>query len=154
MKYPSMIQRMLRRISRDVVLRRRLPSEFNNAVVLVSPGSALAYWKMDLMSVDPFLLSMVRKLVRPGMIVWGIGANVGLFAFAAAALDAQVLAVEGDTWLANLLYRSVGLNGLPVTVLPAAVSDSNGVSRLRLSAQGRAANSLNGQSTTASRSSP
>jgi len=59
-----------------------------------------------------------------------------------AGLGAQVLAVEGDTWLANLLHRSVAINHLPVTVLPAAVAESTGVGRLHLSEDGRASNSL------------
>jgi FkbM family methyltransferase len=104
----------------------------------------LAYWRRDIAKVDPFLLSMVRELVRPEMTVWDIGANVGLFAFAAAALGARVVAVEADIWLANLMHRSTQLNKLHVTVLPAAVSDSAGVSKLYLSDQGKASNSLRG----------
>jgi FkbM family methyltransferase len=87
---------------------------------------------------------MVRELVRPKMTVWDIGANVGLFSFAAAALGAQVVAVEADIWLANLMQRSVLLNQLPVTVLPAAVDDHHGVSKLYISDRGRASNSLGG----------
>ena len=87
---------------------------------------------------------MVRELVRPNITVWDIGANVGLFSFAAASLGAQVVAVEADTWLANLIHRSALLNKLPVTVLPAAVSDRQGISRLYLSDQGKASNSLCG----------
>src|SRR6266849_8056860 len=114
----KIMRRLLKTISRDVVLRRRLPAEFGKVAILVSPNCALAYWRRNIASVDPYLLSMVRELVRPGMAVWDIGANVGLFTFAAAGLGAQVLAVEGDTWLANLLHRSVAINHLPVTVLP------------------------------------
>jgi FkbM family methyltransferase len=139
-----MIRRLARGISRNVVLRRRLPPEFGKVPILVSPDSALAYWKPSLTSVDPHLLSMARELVRPGMTVWDIGANVGLFAFAAAALGAQVIAVEADTWLSNLLHRSVLLNGLPVTVLPAAVADTIGIRQIYPSDLGRASNSLLG----------
>jgi len=32
--------------------------------VLVSPESALAYWRWDFKKVDPFLLSMARELVK------------------------------------------------------------------------------------------
>jgi FkbM family methyltransferase len=137
-------RRILKSLSRGVVLKRNLPRDFGGSPLLVSPDSALAYWRRDLSKVDPFLLSMVRELVRPEMNVWDIGANVGLFSFAAASLGAHVLAVEADTWLANLMHRSALLNKLPVTVLPAAVSDHQGISRLYLSEQGRASNSLCG----------
>lgn len=81
----------------------------------VSPNSALGYWRLDIGKVDPFLLSMVSELVKPKMTVWDIGTNVGLFSFAAASLGATVLACEADTWLANLIHRSVLMNNLPVT---------------------------------------
>jgi FkbM family methyltransferase len=87
---------------------------------------------------------MVREPVHPKMNVWDIGANVGLFSFAAAALGAQVLAVEADVWLASLIHRSTLLNKLPVTVLPAAVSDRDGISCLYFSDDGRSSNSLRG----------
>jgi len=140
----EMMRRVLKAISRDVVLRRHLPPELGGVPILVSPDCALAYWRRDIRSVDPYLLSMARELVRPGMTVWDIGANVGLFSFAAAGLGASVLAVEGDTWLANLLHRSVAINQLPVTVLPAAVGETIGIGRLQLSKEGRASNSLKG----------
>jgi FkbM family methyltransferase len=125
-------------------LKRHLPHDFGGAPLLVSPDSTLAYWRRDLSKVDPFLLSMVRELVRPKMVVWDIGANVGLFSFAAASLGAQVVAVEADTWLANLIHRSTILNRLPVTVLPAAVSDQRGICNLYVSEEGKASSSLRG----------
>jgi FkbM family methyltransferase len=140
----TLIRRILKSLSRGVVLKRHLPREFFNAPIFVSPDSALGYWRRDISRVDPFLLSMVRELVRPKMSVWDIGANVGLFSFAAASLGAQVVAVEADLWLANLMHRSALLNKLPVTVLPAAVSDRQGVSKLYLSDHGKASNSLSG----------
>ena len=139
-----LLRRILHTLSRGVVLKRRLPREFSGVPILVSPGAALAYWRWDIAKVDPFLLSMVRELVRPEMTVWDIGANVGLFSFAAAALGARVWAVEADIWLANLMHRSALLNQLPVIVLPAAMSDSLGVSNLYLSSRGKASNSLIG----------
>lgn len=141
-----MFRRILKKLSHGVVLKRRLPREFGSVPLFVSPDSALGYWRRDLSKVDPFLLSMARELVRPNMTVWDIGANVGLFTFAAASLGAQVVAVEADIWLANLLHRSVLLNRLAVTVLPVAISDRRGISRLLLSEEGRASNSLVGNS--------
>jgi FkbM family methyltransferase len=138
------MRKLLKSLSRGVVLKRRLPAEFGGARIFVTPESTLEYWRRDIGRVDPFLLSMVQELVRPGMTVWDIGANVGLFSFAAAALGAQVVAVEADLWLANLLHRSSLLNQLPVTVLPAAVSENSGIARLYLSEEGKASNSLRG----------
>jgi FkbM family methyltransferase len=126
------------------MLKRRLPPEFASTPLFVSPDSQLGYWRRDIAKVDPFLLSMVRELVRPEMIVWDIGANVGLFSFAAASLGANVVAVEADIWLANLMHRSTLLNKLRVTVLAAAVSDNQGVSKLYRSDGGKASNSLRG----------
>jgi FkbM family methyltransferase len=140
----TLIRRILKSLSRGVVLKRHLPREFSSAPIFVSPDASLGYWRHDISKVDPFLLSIVRELVRPNMSVWDIGANVGLFSFAAAALGAQVVAVEADLWLANLMHRSALLNKLPVTVLPAAVSDRQGVSELHLSDHGKASNSLRG----------
>lgn len=137
-----MFRDILTALSRGVVLKRRLPREFASAPLFVTPESSLAFWRRDVARVDPFLLSMVRELVRPAMTVWDIGANVGLFSFAAAALGANVIAVEPDAWLANLMQRSALLNKLPVTVLPASVSDRQGISHLRVSEHGRASNSL------------
>jgi FkbM family methyltransferase len=139
-----MVRKILRRLSRGVVLKRHMPGEFGRHPILVSPESALSYWRWNLGKVDPFLLSMVRELVRKDMTVWDIGANVGLFSFAAASLGARVLAVEADPWMADLLRRSAQLNGLLVTVLPVAVSDTFGISKLHVSKDGRASNSLSG----------
>jgi FkbM family methyltransferase len=138
------LRTLLKRLSRGVVLKRRLPREFSGTPVFVSPESALGFWRRDISKVDPFLLSMVRELVRPQTTAWDIGANVGLFSFAAASLSAQVVAVEPDIWLAHLMHRSVLVNQLPVTIVPAAVSDSVGISKLRLSHEGKSSNSLRG----------
>ena len=140
-----MFRQVLKRLGRGVVLKRRLPVEFGRAPILVTPEAMLSYWKPNLEKVDPYLLSMVRRLVRPQMTVWDIGANVGLFSFAAATIASRVVAVEADTFLANLVHRSSLLNGLPVTVIPVAVAAELGVVELRISEQGRASNSLNGE---------
>jgi len=81
-------------------------------------------------------------------VVWDIGANVGLFGFAAAyeaGPSGRVLAVEADEWLASLVERSA--RGAPATyapleVLSAAVSDSSGTVELCIARRGRAGNHL------------
>jgi hypothetical protein len=84
-------------MSRGLVLRRHLPAEFNRLPIYVSPEAGLRYWRRRLEKVDPPLLRMVRELVKPGSVVWDVGANVGLFSLSAAALagpSGSVLAIE------------------------------------------------------------
>lgn len=140
----QVIRQVIQRLSRGLVLKRHLPPEFGGVPLLVSPEAALAYWRRDVSKVDPLLLSIARELVEPNMTVWDIGANVGLFSFAAAALGASVVAVEADPFLANLISRSALVNRLPVTALAAAVSDKLGVSTLHFSERGRSSSSLGG----------
>jgi FkbM family methyltransferase len=98
--------------------------------------------------VDPELLEMADELVAPGDVVWDVGANVGLFTFAAAARagpTGNVYAIEPDTWLVGLLRRSAGLEEAkraPVNVLPVAISDTVGVSRFHIANRARSANYL------------
>src|SRR3954451_7622484 len=87
---------------------------------------------------------------RPSrIVVWDIGANVGLFTFCASALAGTkgfVSAVEPDYWLAHLITRSVHANAKnhssTVELLCAGVSDSNRVSKLQIAEGARASNHL------------
>jgi FkbM family methyltransferase len=139
---------LLERLSRKVVLKRKLPAEFNGGALYVSPSAALRYWRYNLWKVDPTLLRVALHFVRPGHVVWDIGANVGLFSFAAANLvgpSGKVLAIEADTWLVGLLRRSSMMKTnvhLAVDVLPVAVSDSIGVAEFHIAKRGRASNFL------------
>lgn len=104
-------------------------------------------------SVDPGLLGMVRELVKPGNVVWDVGANVGFFSFAAAVQAGpagRVLAIEPDTWLVGLLRRSARLEcekRAPVEVIPAAVADQVGLARLYIAKHARASSHLEGFAT-------
>jgi FkbM family methyltransferase len=138
-------------MSRGVVLRRRLPPEFQNLPIYVSPEASLRYWRQDLAKVDPMLCDMAREMVKGGHVVWDVGANVGLFSFCASALagsSGYVLAIEPDFWLAHLLTRSAqelpkhGRAAAPVAVLCAAVAENTGVSEFQIAERGRAANHL------------
>lgn len=96
---------------------------------------------------DPMLLHFAATEVRPGMNVWDVGANVGIFAFAAAhlALPGRVVAVEPDPFLVELLRRTKGLTAnvdLNVIVVPCAISDRVGTTRLKIAMRGRAANAI------------
>ena len=100
------LRHLAERFSRGVILRRHLPKQFQSLPLYVSPEAGLRYWRWGVETADPMLFRMVRELVRPGSVVWDVGANVGLFSFSAAALAGPggfVLAIEPDVWLAHLL---------------------------------------------------
>ena len=143
-----MIRSLLEALSRGRVLRRRLPADHGGHTLYVSPDAAMKLWQRDLGSVDPLLLKMAAELVRPGMTVWDLGANVGLFSFAAAFAagpSGRVLAVEADDWLAGLIERSARKapeSHAPVEVLVAAVTDVDGIAELCIARRGRAGNHL------------
>jgi FkbM family methyltransferase len=142
------LRSVVERTSHRVVVRRRLPRPFESARIYVSTEGGLRYLARPMAGVDPLLLRLAAEVVRPGDTVWDIGANLGLFSFAAAVLagrDGQVLAVEPDTDLAGLLRRSAaGGTHAPVEVLPAAVSDELSVARFHVATRNRATSHLAG----------
>ncbi|MBK20555.1 MAG: methyltransferase FkbM [Rhodospirillaceae bacterium] len=97
---------------------------------------------------DPPLLRNVQELVKPGFVIWDIGANVGLLTFAAAAISGAkgaVVAFEPDSWLLQILRRSRARQSAasaPVTIVPAAVASGVGLRQFNLAARSRASNSL------------
>lgn len=100
-------------------------------------------------------MALVGEVVKPNAVVWDVGANLGLFTFAAATAsgsDGFVLAIEPDPWLVNLLRRSTKLtsqtSAAPVHVLCAAAADRAGVSRLHIARRSRSTSYLEGFGTT------
>jgi FkbM family methyltransferase len=139
---------LLEKLSRGRVLRRRLPPELGGFPIFVSPDASLKLWRRDLRRADPLLFALAAELVTPGAVVWDVGANVGLFALAAAfraGPAGSVLAVEPDAWLAGLVRRSslaLPPAYAPVAVLAAAVADAPGVAEFAIAARGRATSHL------------
>ncbi len=143
-----MLRRMTEHLTRDWVVRRRLPSDFAHVPIHVSPSAGLRYLFRPMDAVDPVLLDLAKEFVGPGSVVWDIGANVGLFAFAAASMAGPgglVVALEPDAWLVQLLRRSASLQppgSATVQVVPAAVASTVSIRTLCLANRSRAANYL------------
>ena len=94
------------------------------------------------------LFATVSVLVRPGNTVWDIGANVGLFSFASAALagpSGRVVAFEPDTELVALLRktaRELPAHVASVTVVPAGVAGATALRTFSIASRARASNAL------------
>ncbi len=141
------LRRLGERISRNVVLKRRLPERYGSRPLFVTPDSRLSYWRRDVSRVEPDLIAWSEELVSEGHTVWDIGANVGVFSLAAAVRagpGGYVVALEPDLEMARLLRRSISLdpnrNEAAVTVLPLAAGDTNEIVELRIAARGRSSN--------------
>jgi FkbM family methyltransferase len=143
-----MIRSIVERWARGRCFRKRLPAAFGCRVIYASPDSALTYLLPRWGAGSRQLLSAARRFVPSGANVWDIGANVGVFAFAAAdraGPGAEVLALEPDPFLASLLQRSAldTTNAdIAVKVVCAAASDTIGIARFVIAARGRSSNAL------------
>jgi len=138
-----------------MVFRRRLPPGFGRGKILVSPDAGLRFYRRNLAAGDEILFKMVDELVKPGDVVWDVGANVGLFTFASAnrsGKDGEVIAIEADLWLVGLLRRSCEMlersRNAAVMVIPAAASDSLGLATFHIAERTRSSNHLEGVGST------
>ncbi len=141
-----MLRTLVERVSRKIIFKRKL-KRFNSTPLYVSPDSQLKYLKPGEDAFDTELLDVIDWHIHADSIVWDIGANIGVFTFGAAAVARQghVLAVEADIWLAQLIKKSQSIkqNGnLKISILPAAISNNNGVATFLIAQRGRASNSL------------
>ncbi|MGB2602021.1 MAG: FkbM family methyltransferase [Candidatus Sulfotelmatobacter sp.] len=151
----KMLRTIAERLSRGMVFQRRLPPNFGRGRILVSPDAGLRFYRRNLAKGDAILFKMVDELVKPGDVVWDVGANVGLFTFASAnraGKNGEVIAIEADLWLAGLLRRSCEMLersiNAAVTVIPAAASDSLGLATFHIAQRARSSNHLEGVGST------
>jgi FkbM family methyltransferase len=143
-----MLRRSLERLTRRLVLRRQLPRTFDNAVLYDSPAAGLRFICKSMTYVDPPLLMAADKLIKTGDVIWDIGANIGLFALAAAVRSGKrgkVIAFELDVWLVQLLRRTSVAQpdkNAPITVVPVAVASDISLRDFMIARRSRACNAL------------
>jgi FkbM family methyltransferase len=139
---------VLRSVSRNRVIRKRLPDDLGGGVMFCSPDALLSMWKPGWRSEQAInLFAWARRFVKAGDVVWDVGANQGLFAFAAAAVSGasgHVVAFEPDPFLVGLLHRSrlAQSLGARVDVLPVAVGSDSGVATFCVARKDRALSHL------------
>jgi hypothetical protein len=99
-------------LSREKVLKRRITVNERKIPLFVSPDAQLKYLKPGSNSFDQDLVGIAEKYLTVNSCVWDIGANVGVFTFAAASVAHQgiVVAIEADIWLANLLRKTAAFH--------------------------------------------
>ena len=122
--------------------------------MFVSGSAGLKYLARPMDRIDPSLCALAAEFAKPGNVVWDVGANVGLFTFSAAhhaGPEGRVIAFEPDSWLVQLLRRSVSVqpsSSSPVDVVPVAVAHECDLRTFNLSSRSRATNALSGYGST------
>lgn len=99
-------------------------------------GAALASALHTFHSDEPETIRWIDEHVRPGEVLWDIGANVGLFACYAAKAGARVVAFEPSGINFGSLVEHIELNGLgdSVDAYCLGLSDSSEATSLYMSA--------------------
>ncbi|MCC6739665.1 MAG: FkbM family methyltransferase [Planctomycetia bacterium] len=143
-----MFRRFIERVSRGRVLKRHLPGDMGGGPLYVSPDAALQFWKGSLEEAGRDLFDFATRHVKEGSVVWDVGANVGLFTFAAAhraGAAGTIVAVEPDLFCAELLERSRAAQapgGARVLIVPLAVGAAPAVADFHIAERGRSASHL------------
>lgn len=136
-------------------VRRQLPKSAGGGRLVASARvGGLKYLFRSARLLDPELLRVAGLLVRNGDVVWDVGANVGLFSVAAAAIagvQGRVISIEADIDAVALLNTTAQMR-IPghaeMTVLPVAVSATCGFVQFQIAARARAANAIAGYGST------
>jgi hypothetical protein len=112
-------RRFLEHSSRGVVLRRRIPARFGRLPIYVTPEASLRYWSA-MSRVDSVLYGMAEEPVKPGAVVWDLGANVGLLSLCAAATSGHIVLSIETRFLACTFNRPLLPRDCPIRMFEGA----------------------------------
>ncbi len=143
----QLVRRSAELLSRGRTLRRSIYVNNQRLPLIVTPDAQLKYAKLGRNAFDEELIDLAERFVSKDSVVWDIGANVGVFTFAAAAVaeSGTVVSVEADSWLASIIRRTArfpAYAGRDIRVIPAAVSNDLSISEFMIAQRGRASNAL------------
>jgi FkbM family methyltransferase len=107
------------------------PLEGIDEKLLIHTGTRSANMRIQAASKEPWTYQWVRAAIRPGEVLYDIGANVGGYSLIALARGATVVAFEPHHENFRELCRNIGLNQLEAnaTLVPVALSDQRGALR-------------------------
>ena len=117
---------------------------------MISTRSYRRYWLKSLEEIHADLFAAVARWVPQDAVVWDIGANLGVFAFAAAlriGRGGHVYAFEADLEMAALMALSLAARTpeeADVCICPLAIGAKNGEACFSVSGYRTAASALDG----------
>ena len=143
----NILRTIVERLSRGKIIKRRITVSGKSFPIFISPDAQLKYLKFGSGVFDQDLIDIAETYLIDDSNVWDVGANVGVFTFAASAVAQKgtVVSIEADIWLANILRKTAMLKEYSnnnVCVLPVAISNENSVASFMVAARGRASNAL------------
>ena len=104
-----------------------LPPTYN------SVPNELNYFRVNTFSSkEPETLDWIDTL-KPGTVLWDIGANIGLYSVYAAKRGLEVVSFEPSVFNLELLARNINLNHLEkeITIFSYPISEKNGLNTLQ-----------------------
>ena len=143
----SSIRRTLLTAFSGVYFRRTFNTTAGPFRAYVSPSSRLRFLDPRRLQIEDAHQRFIDRWVKPDSVVWDIGANLGLFAFAAAlrAEAGQVYGFEPDPELLHYLHKSrfrLGRSVGNTSFFGVAAAEQNGSAKFQISKYSRAMNKL------------
>ena len=143
----KILRTIIERFSREKIIKRKITVNGKSVPLLVSPDAQLKYLKLGAGVFDQDLINIAEKYLQENSNVWDVGANVGVFTFAASSVahKGTVVSIEADIWLANIIRKTTMFKEYSnnnICVLPVAMSNENSVAAFMIAARGRASNAL------------
>lgn len=96
----------------------RITTRHGPLAFYVHSGAAAASAVHTFLTEEPETIAWIDNRIRPGEVVWDVGANIGLYACYAARAGARVIAIEPSGINFGQLVAHVELNGLADVVAP------------------------------------